>query len=155
MTQSTTVPTVQIVERSADKKIKFIVGGVVIALAIVYLIYNGFQSNAAYFLTVDELHAKGDTILNQTVRVSGEVDAETIDFNNRDLILAFDVTSETGDRMPVVFYGPKPDQMREGAQAILEGKYDGELFTAKTLMLKCPSRYEEGTIEEIQVEAVR
>lgn len=155
MTQSTTVPTVQIAERSADKKIKFIVGGVVIALAIVYLIYNGFQSNAAYFLTVDELHAKGDTILNQTVRVSGEVDAETIDFNNRDLILAFDVTSETGDRMSVVFYGPKPDQMREGAQAILEGKYDGELFTAKTLMLKCPSRYEEGTIEEIQVEAVR
>lgn len=155
MTQSTTVPTVQIAERSADKKIKFIVGGVVIALAIVYLIYNGFQSNAAYFLTVDELHAKGDTILNQTVRVSGEVDAETIDFNNRDLILAFDVTSETGDRMSVVFYGPKPDQMREGAQAILEGKYDGELFTAKTLMLKCPSRYEEGTIEEVQVEAVR
>lgn len=155
MAQSTTIPKVQIAERSANKKTKFIIGGVVIALAIVYLIYNGFQSNAAYFLTVDELHTKGEAVYSQTVRVSGTVDAKTIDFNNRDLILAFDVTSENGDRMHVIFNGPKPDQMREGAQAILEGKYDGDVFTAKSLMLKCPSRYEEGTIEEIQVEAVR
>ena len=155
MAQSTTVPSVKVAERAANKKTKFIVGGVVIALAIVYLIYNGIQSNAAYFLTVDELHAKGAAIENRTVRVSGQVDADTIDFNNRDLILTFEVTSETGERLPVLFNGPKPDQMREGAEAIIEGKYDGELFTAKTLMLKCPSRYEEGTIEEVQVEAVR
>ena len=155
MAQSTTVPSVKVAGRSANKKTKFIVGGVIIAAAIAYLIFNGIQSSSAYFLTVDELHAKGPAIENRTVRVSGMVDAETIDFNNRDLILAFDVTSETGDRMPVIFNGPKPDQMREGAEAILEGKYDGEVFTAKTLMLKCPSRYEEGTIEEVQVEAVR
>jgi cytochrome c-type biogenesis protein CcmE len=155
MAQSTTVPSVEVTERAANKKIKFIIGGVVIALAIVYLIYNGIQSSAAYFLTVDELYAKGAAIENRTVRVSGQVDAATIDFNNRDLILTFDVTSETGEHLPVVFNGPKPDQMREGAEAIMEGKYDGEVFTAKTLMLKCPSRYEEGTIEEVQVEAVR
>jgi cytochrome c-type biogenesis protein CcmE len=45
--------------------------------------------------------------------------------------------------------------MREGAEAILEGKYDGEIFTAQSLLLKCPSRYEEGTIEEVEVEAIR
>lgn len=155
MAQSTTIPSVQVAERSANKKIKFIVGGVVIALAVVYLIYAGIQSSSAYFLTIDELHAKGEAIHNRTVRVSGKVDAQTIDFNNRDLILAFDVTSDTGDRMHVVFNGPQPDQMREGAEAILEGKYDGNTFTAQTLLLKCPSRYEEGTIEEVQVEAVR
>jgi len=155
MAQSTTIPSVQVAERNANKKIKFIVGGVVIALAVVYLIYAGIQSSSAYFLTVDELHAKGEAIHNRTVRVSGDVDAQTIDFNNRDLILAFDVTSDTGDRMHVVFNGPQPDQMREGAEAILEGKYDGNTFTAQTLLLKCPSRYEEGTIEEVQVEAVR
>jgi cytochrome c-type biogenesis protein CcmE len=155
MAQSTTIPSVKVAERAANKKTKFIIGGVVIALAIVYLIYNGIQSSAAYFLTVDELYAKGTTIENRTVRVSGKVDADTIDFNNRDLILTFEVTSDTGERLPVIFNGPKPDQMREGAEAIMEGKYNGENFTAKTLMLKCPSRYEEGTIEEVQVEAVR
>jgi cytochrome c-type biogenesis protein CcmE len=155
MAQSTTVPSVKVAERAANNKTKFIIGGVIIALAIAYLIYNGIQSSAAYFLTVDELYAKGTAIENRTVRVSGQVDADTIDFNNRDLILTFDVTSETGERLPVIFNGPKPDQMREGAEAIIEGKYDGEQFTANTLMLKCPSRYEEGTIEEVQVEAVR
>jgi len=154
MAQSTAVPTVQ-VSGSANKKIKFIVGGVAIALAVVYLIYTGIASNSAYFLTVDELYTKGDVMHNRTVRVAGQVDAETIDFNNRDLVLKFDVTSETGERMSVVFNGPKPDQMREGAEAILEGKYNGEIFTAQSLLLKCPSRYEEGTIEEVQVEAVR
>ena len=155
MAQSTSIPTVTVAKKSANKKVKFIVGGGLIALAIVYLIYAGISSNSAYFLTVDELYAKGESMQNRTVRVAGMVDAETIDFNNRELILAFDVTSETGERMPVVFNGPKPDQMREGAEAILEGKYNGEEFQAQSLLLKCPSRYEEGTIEEVQVEAVR
>jgi cytochrome c-type biogenesis protein CcmE len=155
MAQSTTLPFVHVSGQAANKKIKFIVGGVMIALAVVYLIYTGIQSTAAYFLTVDELYAKGAAIENQTVRVAGLVDAETIAFNNRDLILAFDVTSESGQRMHVLFNGPKPDQMREGAEAIIEGKYDGQTFTAQSLLLKCPSRYEEGTIEEIEVKAVR
>ncbi len=155
MAQSTSVPSIQVEGRAANKKIKFIVGGVAIVLAIVYLIYTGVASNSAYFLTVNELYAKGDSIHNRTVRVAGLVDANTIDFNNRDLILTFDVTSNSGERLPVTFNGPKPDQMREGAEAILEGKYDGQIFTAQSLLLKCPSRYEEGTIEEVQVDAVR
>ena len=155
MAQSTSIPTVQVSGRSTNKKIKFIIGGVMIALAVVYLIYTGIQSTSAYFLTVDELYAKGEAMENRTVRVAGDVDASTIDFNNRDLILTFAVTSDTGERMNVIFNGPKPDQMREGAEAILEGKYDGQTFTAQSLLLKCPSRYEEQGIEEVQVEAVR
>jgi cytochrome c-type biogenesis protein CcmE len=139
----------------ANKKVKFIIGGMAIVLAVIYLIYTGIQSTSAYFLTVDELHGRSDTMIGRTVRVSGKVDAETINFNNRDLILTFDILSETGQRLSVVFNGPKPDQMREGAEAIIEGKFDGNQFAAQTLLLKCPSRYEEGTIEQIQVEAVR
>ncbi|MFQ5578593.1 MAG: cytochrome c maturation protein CcmE [Anaerolineae bacterium] len=139
----------------ANKKIKFIVGGLVIAAAIAYLIFTGIQSTSAYFLTVSELYGKGQEIIGRQVRVSGMVDAETIDYNHKELILAFDVMDEGGKHLPVVFNGPKPDQMREGAEAIIEGTFDGSTFQAKSLLLKCPSRYEEGTIEEIQVEAVR
>lgn len=155
MAQSTTAAAINLDGTSANKKIKFIIGGTIIALAIAYLIFTGLQSSAAYFLTVDELYAKGMGIENHTVRVSGKVDATTINFNNRDLVLAFDVMSDTGQRMHVVFNGPKPDQMREGAEAILEGKYDGQTFSAQSLLLKCPSRYEEKGVEEVQVKAVR
>ena len=155
MAQSTSIPSISVSGSTANKKVKFIVGGVMIALAVVYLIFTGIQSTAAYFLTIDELYAKGVSLENHTVRVSGKVDEATVDFNNRDLIINFDITSETGQRMHVVFNGPKPDQMRDGADAILEGKYDGQTFTADSLLLKCPSRYEEGTIEEVKVDAVR
>ena len=155
MAQSTAVPSINVDGKTANNKIKFIIGGVVIALAIAYLVYAGIQNNATYFFTIDELYTKGEAQYNCPVRVSGKVDGETIAFNNRDLVLTFDVTSETGERMHVIFNGPKPDQMRHEAEAILEGKYDGNVFTAQSLLLKCPSRYEEGTIEEVQVEAVR
>jgi cytochrome c-type biogenesis protein CcmE len=155
MARSTSVPAVPVVDRTANKNIKFIIGGVLLLLAVVYLIFTGVQSTAAYFLTVDEMYAKGAAIENRIIRVSGKVDETTIDFNNRELILAFEITSESGQRLPVLFNGPKPDQMRQGADAILEGKYDGHTFTADTLLLKCPSRYEEGVVEEVQLDAVR
>lgn len=140
----------------SKKNLKFIVGGAVIGLAIAYLIFTVTQSTAAYFLTVEEVYAKGTSIQNRNLRVSGSVIEDSIDFNSRDLILRFEVSGETGEALPVVFHGPMPDQLHADAEAILEGTFDGKEFTAQTLLLKCPSRYEEemGIIEE-KVEAVR
>jgi len=138
------------------KQVKFLIGGGLIALAIVYLIVAATRSTAAYFLTVEELYAKGDTIYDRNVRVSGRVTDAEPDFNARDLILRFHVAGATGQTLPVLFNGPRPDQLRPDAEAILEGKFDGRIFNAQTILLKCPSKYEEekGVIEE-KVEAVR
>jgi cytochrome c-type biogenesis protein CcmE len=140
---------------ASNKRIKFIIGGAVIAVAIVYLIFTATQSTAAYFLTVEELHDKGSTIYDRNVRVSGKVLGDSVDFNSRDLILRFEIIGEGGETVPIVFNGPKPDQMRHDAEAIVEGKFDGNEFTAQELLLKCPSRYEESGFTEEKVEAVR
>jgi len=140
---------------AAKKRLKFIIGGGVIAVAVVYLAFTVSQSTAAFFLTVEELYAKGAAFHNRNVRVSGQVVEDSIDFNSRDLILRFQVTGESGQVLPVVFNGPKPDQLHKDAEAILEGKFDGNEFAAQTILLKCPSRYEEGGITEEKVEAVR
>ncbi len=138
----------------ANKKIKFIIGGLLIVAAVAYLIYTGLQSSSAYYLTIDELNAKGSSIIGRQVRVSGLVDTPSVDYDHKALLLQFDIASETGERLHVVFNGPKPDQMdSEGAEAIVEGKFDGQNFQAQSLLLKCPSRYEDGE-QEIQVEAV-
>lgn len=141
--------------KAANKRVKFIIGGAVIALAIVYLIFTTAQSTASYFLTVEELYAKDAEIYDRNVRVSGMVVGDSVDFNSRDLILQFEIVGESGETLPVVFNGPKPDQMRDDAEAILQGKYDGSKFTAQELLLKCPSRYEESGFTEEKVEAVR
>jgi len=131
-------------------KAKFIIGGLVIAVAVAYLIFTGIQSSAAYYLTVDELYAKQAAMMNKQVRVSGKVDINTVDYNHQDLILKFNILGENGKSLPIVFNGPQPDQMTEGAEAIVEGKFDGSVFHAKTLLLKCPSRYDD-SVEEVTI----
>jgi cytochrome c-type biogenesis protein CcmE len=140
---------------AANKRVKFIIGGVLIAVAIVYLIYAATQSTAAYFLTVGELYDQGSAIYDRNVRVSGKVVGDSVEFNSRDLILQFQIVDESGSTLPVVFNGPKPDQMRQDAEAIIEGKFDGKAFKAQELLLKCPSRYEESGFTEEKVQAVR
>jgi len=137
------------------RRVKFIIGGVVIALAILYLILTAARSTAAYFLTVEELHAKGSAVYGRNLRVSGKVVGDSVDFNSRDLVLRFQIAGESGETLSVVFNGPRPDQLRPEADIIVEGKFDGQEFTARTLLLKCPSRYEEKGVTEEKVEAVR
>jgi len=137
-------------------RIKFLLGGSIIALAVGYLIITATQSTAAYFFTIGELYARGSAVYDRYVRVSGKVTHDAIDFDARELVLRFQIVDEHGQRLPVVFYGPKPDQLRPDAEAILEGRFDGQLFTAQNILLKCPSKYEEekGVTEE-KIEAVR
>jgi len=140
---------------AANKRVKFIIGGAIIAVAVIYLIFTATQSTAAYFLTVEELHAKGDAIYGRNLRVSGQVADDGIDYNSRDLVLRFQVMGESGQLLPVTFNGPKPDQLRPDVEAILAGTFDGNEFTAQTILIKCPSRYEEQGVLEEKVEAIR
>jgi cytochrome c-type biogenesis protein CcmE len=155
---------------------KFIVGGLLIVAAIVYLIISSTQANAQYFLTVEELHAKGDSVAGRELRISGAVIGESIQYDPESLTLSFKVAHVPGDnkeieaqgglaevlhaavidqnrpRLEVVYTGVKPDLLRNEAQAIMTGRMgeDGR-FHAQELLLKCPTKYEEavpGQVDE-------
>ena len=64
--------------------------------------------------------------LSLNVRVSGMVVGDSVDFNSRDLILQFEITGESGETLPVVFNGPKPDQMRHDAEAIIDAIFEAD-----------------------------
>jgi cytochrome c-type biogenesis protein CcmE len=147
---------------------KFVIGGVVILAAVVYLIVSSTQANAEYFLTVNELKAQGTTLVGKNLRVSGAVVGDTIQYDPQTLTLSFDVAHVPGDnqqvdaqgglaavlhaavvdpnsaRLKVVYTGPKPDLLKDEAQAIMTGQYgtDG-IFHADELLLKCPTKYQE------------
>ena len=160
-------------EAGKGGRAKFIVGGVLIVAAIVYLIVTSTQASAQYFLTVEELIAKGDSVTDLDIRVSGAVIGDTIDYDPQTLTLKFSVAHVPGDnkeieaqgglaevlhaavsdpgrnRLSVVYEGPKPDLLRHEAQAIMTGRMgeDG-VFYADELLLKCPTRYEESLPEQ-------
>lgn len=152
---------------------KFVIGGMLILGAVVFLIWTSTAANAEYFLTIDELNTKGASIVDKNLRVSGAVIGDSIQYDAQSLSLSFDVAHVPGDtadiktegglaealhqavidptraRMRVVYVGPKPDLLRNEAQAIMTGRLgeDG-VFYAEELLLKCPTRYEEAVPEQ-------
>jgi len=142
---------------SNSSRAKFLVGGLVILVAVGYLIVSSFGSSAQYFLTVAELRAKGADIIGDDVRISGVVDGDSIIYDAQSLRLEFNIVDSLDDvsnPLHVVYVGPKPDLMQHEAQAIIEGMWqdDGVFYAhnrADSLLLKCPTRYEEDFPEQI------
>ena len=147
---------------------KFIIGGVLILAAVVYLIFSATKANAEYFMTVDEMKAKGPSMVGQDLCVSGAVVGDTIQYDANTLTLTFDVAQVPGDqkevdaegglaavlhaavidpnraRLKIIYTGPKPDLLKNEAQAIMTGHLDSDgVFHADELLLKCPTKYQE------------
>jgi cytochrome c-type biogenesis protein CcmE len=153
---------------------KFIVGGLVIMGAIVYLIVTTMQSTQQYFYTVAEMQAKGGDAVGRSLRVSGAVLGHTIQTNPDTLEISFEMANISNDpedleaagglaealhkaatdpnasRVKVVYVGAKPDLLKNEAQAIVTGKLGADgVFYADELLLKCPTRYEEAHPERV------
>jgi cytochrome c-type biogenesis protein CcmE len=147
---------------------KFIVGGLLILAAVVYLVVSSTQANAEYFMTINELKAKGAADVGKNLRVSGAVVGDTIQYDAQTLTLTFEVANVPGDnkeidaqgglaavlhqavidpsrsRVKVVYTGPKPDLLKNEAQAIMTGHLGSDgVFHADELLLKCPTKYQE------------
>ncbi len=163
----TTVGSQVFAPRSSGRT-KFLIGALLIVAAIVYLIVTSLQSTAQYFYTINEIKAKGDAVVGKNLRASGAVLGDTIQYDAKTLTIRFQVanvsndnkdiekagglaaalhqavTDPNGARMTVVYVGPKPDLLKDEAQAIVTGKIGADgVFYADELLLKCPTRYEE------------
>jgi cytochrome c-type biogenesis protein CcmE len=133
-------------------KPKYLLGLALIAAAVVFLIVTSMSANAQYFLTVTQLRERGQSVVNQSVRISGAViydNTVLYEVRNNEPYLEFsvvDTEDQIGKQQPlrIVYKGPKPDLLQPHAQAIVEGYLgaDGS-FYADNLLLKCPTRYEE------------
>lgn len=158
---------------SSGSRTKFLIGGLLIVAAVIYLIASSMQASAQYFLTVAELEEKVAEIGDRELRISGAVIGDSIQYDPSTLRLEFVIAHIPGDqteiaaqgglaaalhsavndpaqpRLKVVYNGVMPDLMRNEAQAIVTGKMgqDG-VFYAEELLLKCPTRYEEAVPDQ-------
>jgi cytochrome c-type biogenesis protein CcmE len=131
-----------------NNQTKFIIGGAVIVLAIAILIITSMSGSETYYLTVAELQAKGAAAQGQKVRVAGVVDGGSIQWDDRNLNLSFEIADESG-RLAVAYHGLRPDMLQDEAEAVVEGALNAQgTFVATNLMLKCPSKYEEAATKQ-------
>lgn len=154
-------------------KPKFIIGGVMILAAVAYLIFSATSASAERFMTVDEMLAEGPAIVGDSLRITGAVVGDTIQYDPNTLTLTFEIAHAPADfqeieeqgglaevlhqavidptrqRVKVIYVGVKPDLLRGEAQAIMTGTLDADgVFHATELLLKCPTRYEEAMPEQ-------
>lgn len=160
---------------AARGSMKFIIGGVLIIAAVIYLIISSLilPGGTQYFLTVEELNNRTAEMVGREVRVSGVVLGDTIQYDAQTLDISFSVAHIPGDnkeidqlgglavvlkkaahdgslpRLKVHYNGAKPDLLKDEAQAIMTGKMGSDgIFYAEELLLKCPTKYEEAVPEQ-------
>ncbi len=125
------------------RNVKFIIGGVIIAVALGYLVYAQIYRTALYYLTVSELKEKGlSETSGEMVRVGGTVLDGSVQYNSEEGNLHFTVT-DGESKLPVVYKGTAPNNFGPGVELVLEGRYASEeMFEADKIMPKCRSKYE-------------
>lgn len=120
---------------------KFLIGGVVILAALVYLIYGGMRQAMVYFVTPSEIKAQETKSQGKFLRVGGMVVKGSLHRNTDGLTYRFQLTDGNAI-IPVYFHGVPPDLFADGKGAVVEGKLDKDgLFVANTIMAKHAEEY--------------
>jgi cytochrome c-type biogenesis protein CcmE len=127
----------------SKQHVKLSIGVVVIVTSVAYLIFSGATGSTMYFLTVPEVQQRLTALKGESIRVAGKVTEDPIDWDMRNLSLAF-VMGDAQSRISVHYKGVKPDMFQPGVDVIVEGRIgrDGVL-AASVLMTSCPSKYQE------------
>ncbi len=104
----------------------FIVGGLVILAAVIYLVYANTQATAAYYMTVAELR-HCTTCTAQSVRVAGIVQMGLIVRDDAKQEISFRIADGSGGQpLSVIYSGIVPDIFASGIQVVVEGHYSGQ-----------------------------
>ena len=120
---------------------RFLIGGIVILGALVYLIYGGMRQAMVYFMTPSEIKAQERGVDGKFLRVGGMVVKGSLHRNADGLTYRFQLT-DGNTNIPVYFHGVPPDLFADGKGAVVEGKMGADgVFIANTIMAKHAEEY--------------
>jgi cytochrome c-type biogenesis protein CcmE len=143
-------PTLSQVKAKPKQKyqVKYLIGAIAIFGVIGYLIFFGLSQTSQWAMTLTELNTKGSSAVGQGVRVTGQLQANSVQKDVKANKIAF-VLTDGVHQLPVSYNGVVPDTFDRAVEVVAEGKLnpDGS-FTATNLLAKCPSKYDESKIEE-------
>ena len=133
---------------SGRHRTRFLILGVVVALALGYMIYADFPGNALYFLTVSEFAGKETAQDGRIVRVSGKLVDGSFRREGIATASSFRLQDEgaglAGAQLKAAYVGVLPDLFfNPHSEVILQGSYGpDQVFQADSILVKCPSKYQ-------------
>lgn len=118
-----------------------IIAIVVIALAIGAII-SMVSDAATYadFQTAEQFPGKEFQVVGQLNKEKDILYAPEINANQ----FSFFMVDNNGLERKVIFNGAKPQDFERSEQVVITGHTEGEEFTAEKILMKCPSKYNDG-----------
>jgi cytochrome c-type biogenesis protein CcmE len=125
------------------QSIRWIIGGGVIATAVVAMSFLNLGDNLVYFYTPSEAYAKALNLDGQTIKVGGMVKGGSVVWKAEQLSLAFTMSDMKGHDITVQHTGTPPDMFKEGQGVVVEGRLsaDGKSMISRNLMVKHSEEY--------------
>lgn len=125
------------------KNTMVLLGGFIIAGAIIFLLMAATPGASGVELTLKQLLATQDQHKNDFVTVEGLLKEKTIKWDPDKIVLKFDLKDNDGNIIHVIYNGVKPDNFTEGVIVILQGSPTVKnTFKAESVKTRCPSKYE-------------
>ena len=97
---------------------------------------TAFVKNLTPYITFAEAQKT-----NGTVQVMGGLEKSSVKLTSGNLAFTL-VEKKTGARLPVVFGHTKPANFEMAIEITAIGHWDGSVFQADNLLVKCPSKYQ-------------
>ena len=113
-----------------------------VAAGIAVAVYSFMQSSSPYVTIAEAKAAAG-----RKVHVAADLVPESIinNLDRKELRFVIEDAS-TGERLPVVYHGFKPENMESAPRVVVQGAVQNGELRCDRILLKCPSKYE-GKVE--------
>ncbi len=124
-------------------KNKYIFGGIIIVVFLGIMIYLFTQSNIQY---QDDFKQVMNT--TKTVKATGSwIKTKSYEIDKKNKTFTFYMMDDKGNEMKVVYDGTMPNNFETATSVVVTGKFVGGYFHARDILTKCPSKYENQTVQ--------
>ena len=119
-------------------KVGFLATGLLVLAGIGVAVYSFMQSASPYVSVSEAKRSPGRKVHIAATLVPGSIHNDLARKEVR-----FEIAdTETGERLPVVYRGFKPENMEAAPRVVVQGAVQGGAMRCDRILLKCPSKYE-------------
>jgi cytochrome c-type biogenesis protein CcmE len=123
---------------------------VIIAAAVAIILSTA--EDASTYVTFSEAYQMASSGNNKPIHVVGELkkdaagNVEGIETGADKVSFSFIMIDDNGKEQKVYYNQPMPQDFTRSEKVVVIGRYRGENFYAEKILLKCPSKYQENTV---------
>jgi len=128
-----------------------IIGIIVIGIAIAVIISTA--GDASQYVNFDTAYTMASNGNNNSIHVVGELkksqSGEIVGIQPSDdkLSFRFLMVDENKNEQMVFYNEPMPADFKLSEKVVVIGSYQGDMFVADKILMKCPSKYQENTVQ--------